>query len=152
MTRLLTILAVLGILAMALPVHAGMVAVGDNDLAAISGKDNNFVAASTNDSITMTGANGNIQVGSYQWNDLHTADGSHQKAANFFNSSSAGANQAQENVVANINEINWGAAANSNTVTADMSVTGGISQNAGTFTASGDVDVETWGTLYIGGF
>ena len=40
MTRLLTILAVVGILAVALwvPAQAGMVAVGDTDLAAISGK------------------------------------------------------------------------------------------------------------------
>jgi len=138
MKRLLTILAVVAVLAVALwvPAHAGMVAVGDSDLAAITGK--NQVTGSTSPLNQIAdGGNGNIQVGAFQWEDSHTTDGSNQKAANYFGSD-ANSNQAQQNVVGVINEINWGAAANSAT-------------NVGTLSAT-SVDIETWGTLYIGGF
>lgn len=141
MTRLLTILAVAGILAVALwvPAHAGMVAVGDSDLAAITGKNLNLVNASASSTLLQgsDGGNGNIQVGAYQWDDSHTADASNQKGANYFDSA-GGANSAQANVVGVINEINWGAAANTAT-------------NVGSLTAT-DIDLETWGTLYVGGF
>ena len=140
MTRLLTILAVVGILAVALwvPAQAGMVAVGDTDLAAISGKAN-LATISGVDTLLQgaDGSNGNVQIGYYQWDDDHTTDQSNQKGGNIF-SSEGGANAAQQNVTGVINEINWGAAANSAT-------------NVGGLTAT-DIDIETWGTLYIGGF
>ena len=140
MTRLLTILAVVGILAVALwvPAQAGMVAVGDSDLAAITGKAN-LATISGSDALLQgsDNANGDIQVGYFQWDDDHSTDQSNQKASNIF-SSGGGANQAQQNVTGVINEINWGAAANSAT-------------NVGALTAT-DIDIETWGTLFIGGF
>jgi hypothetical protein len=141
MTRLLTILAVVGILAVALwvPAQAEMVAVGDSDLATISGKANLASIAGTD--ALLQGAdnsNGNVQVGYFQWDDDHSTDQSNQKGSNIF-SSEGGANAAQQNVTGVINEINWGAAANS-------------ASNVGSLTTSGDVDIETWGTLYIGGF
>jgi hypothetical protein len=141
MTRLLTILAVVGILAVALwvPAQAEMVAVGDSDLATISGKANFASLAGTDDLVQgADGSNGNVQVGYFQWDDDHSTDQSNQKASNDF-SSEGGANAAQQNVTGVINEINWGAAANSAT-------------NVGSLTTSGDVDIETWGTLFIGGF
>jgi hypothetical protein len=140
MTRLLTILAVVGILAVALwvPAQAGMVAVGDTDLAAISGKANLATIAGVDTLLQgADGSNGNVQVGYYQWDDDHSTDQSNQKGGNIF-SSEGGANAAQQNVTGVINEINWGAAANSAT-------------NVGGLTAT-DIDIETWGTLYIGGF
>jgi len=140
MTRLLTILAVVGILAVALwvPAQAGMVAVGDSDLAAITGKAN-LATISGSDALLQgsDNANGDVQVGYFQWDDDHSTDQSNQKASNDF-SSAGGANSAQQNVTGVINEINWGAAANSAT-------------NVGALTAT-DIDIETWGTLYIGGF
>jgi hypothetical protein len=140
MTRLLTILAVVGILAVALwvPAQAGMVAVGDTDLAAISGKANLATIAGVDTLLQgADGSNGNVQVGYYQWDDDHSTDQSNQKGGNIF-SSEGGANAAQQNVTGVINEINWGAAANSAT-------------NVGGLTAT-DIDIETWGTLYVGGF
>jgi hypothetical protein len=140
MTRLLTILAVMGILAVALlvPAQAGMVAVGDSDLAAITGKANVATISGTDTLLQgADGSNGNIQIGYYQWDDDHSTDQSNQKASNIF-SSEGGANSAQSNVTGVINEINWGAAANSAT-------------NVGALTAT-DIDIETWGTLFIGGF
>ena len=140
MTRLLTILAVVGILSVALwvPAQAGMVAVGDTDLAAISGKAN-LATISGVDTLLQgaDGSNGNVQVGYFQWDDDHSTDQSNQKASNDF-SSAGGANAAQQNVTGVINEINWGAAANSAT-------------NVGGLAAT-DIDIETWGTLFIGGF
>jgi len=149
MTRLLTILAVVGILAVALwlPVQAGMVAVDDSVLAGISGKNNTSGVGVLTQSAD-TSANGNVQVGYYQWDDNHNLDGTAQKAANFF-TSEGGSNQAQQNVTAVINEINWGAAANSATNVGTIS--SGSIQGVGDI-ATGVVDIETWGTLYIGGF
>jgi hypothetical protein len=141
MTRLLTILAVVGILAVALwvPAQAEMVAVGDSDLSTISGKANFASIAGVDDLVQgADGSNGNVQVGYFQWDDDHSTDQSNQKGGNIF-SSEGGANAAQQNVTGVINEINWGAAANS-------------ASNVGSLTTSGDVDIETWGTLYVGGF
>jgi len=140
MTRLLTILAVVGILAVALwvPAQAGMVAVGDSDLATISGKANLATIAGTDSLLQGSdNSNGDVQIGYYQWDDDHSTDQSNQKGGNIF-SSAGGANSAQQNVTGVINEINWGAAANSAT-------------NVGGLAAT-DIDIETWGTLYIGGF
>lgn len=155
---LLTVLAVVGVFTVALwvPAQAGMVAVGDSDLAAISGKAN-IATISGSDGLTQgaDGSNGNVQVGYFQWDDLHTADSSNQKGANFFNSGdgAAAGNKVQQNAVAVINEINWGAAANSATNVGNLtlSTAGGLS-GGGTGSTGGAVDIETWGTLFIGGF
>jgi hypothetical protein len=156
MKMLLTVFAVVFTVALWVPAQAEMVAVGDSDLAAISGKAGNVASISGNDDLSQSAnaANGNVQIGYFQWDDLHTADSSNQKGANFFDSgdgANAG-NKAQQNVVAVINEINWGAAANSATNLGELTLSTGSLAGGGTGSAAGAVDVETWGTLFIGGF
>ena len=158
MKMLLSVFAVVFTVALWVPAQAEMVAVGDSDLASISGKAGNVALILGTDSLTQSAnsANGNVQIGYFQWNDLHTADSSNQKGANFFDSGAGAAagNKVQQNVVAVINEINWGAAANSATNLGELTLTSippGLA-GSGTGSAAGAVDVETWGTLFIGGF
>src|SRR3970040_1119596 len=88
----------IGILALALwslPVLAASLAISDADLADVSGK----------------ATNGNVQYGIFDWTDTHNADGSNHKGAN----DTSGANSAvQQNVVSELNAINWGAYAGIN--------------------------------------
>lgn len=117
----------------ALPIQAEMVSVGDSELSAISGKDNSNTDAG---SLTILGGDGNIQVGYYQWNDVHSADASNNKGGN---NQSGSASAVQQNVLAEINAISWGALAQ------------GLYVSAGNVTDTG-VDQEAWATLFIGGF
>jgi hypothetical protein len=134
---LLTFVGALLVALWALPVHAGMMAVSDSDLAAITGKDN---AATVNgDGNILQGGddqNGDVVVGILQWDDTHTGDLSNHKGANDQGGSSS---QVQNNVTASINAISWGALASANYVSA------GAVADAG-------VDQEAWATLYVGGF
>jgi hypothetical protein len=133
---LLTFVGALLVALWALPVHAGMMAVSDSDLAAISGKDN--TSSLLGDSTLNQGGdnlNGNINVGYYQWNDNHSQDQSDHKGAN---DASGSASAVQQNVVASINAISWGAIATANYVS-------GTTSDAG-------VEQEAWATLYVGGF
>ena len=113
-------------LLIALPVWAEMAAVSDSEMAGITGK------AATNTYTFSSGAftrqtassdtSANIQVGWYQWSDNHATDQSNQKAANDFDSS-GGSNQAQYQVTAAINAINWGATGNGEIVAGDLAAT-----------------------------
>jgi len=131
-------LMLVGILVMALPVWAAPLAVSDADLAGISGKDIADLSSagaggsildlsSTNKDqgsgvgIGMTSAN--VQYGSFDWNDDHSADGSDHKGANDISGVDT---TAQQNVVATDNVINWGAYSSMH-FTAD-SVTGSATQ------------------------
>jgi hypothetical protein len=133
---LLTFVGALFVALWALPVHAGMVAVSDSDLAAVSGKDNTS-SLFGDSSLTQGGdnLNGNINIGYFQWDDNHSADASDHKGAN---DASGSASAVQQNVVGSINAISWGALASANYVSGDTSDAG--------------VEQEAWATLYVGGF
>jgi hypothetical protein len=133
---LLTFVGALLVALWALPVHAGMVAVSDTDLAAISGKDN--TSSLLGDSTLTQGGddlNGNVNIGYFQWDDNHSADASDHKGAN---DASGTTSAVQQNVVGSINAISWGAIASANYVSGTTSDQG--------------VEQEAWATLYVGGF
>jgi len=128
----LTIFAFVGVLAVALwvlPVTAEMAAIGDADLAMISGKSNSMGCDCGNSS-----TDGSIQINNYDWDDNHSADASNHKGAN---DQSGDESQVQANVDVQLNAITWGAyAAITSTAT----------------TIGGDQLGESWATLYLGGF
>jgi hypothetical protein len=111
-----TYLSILGGIAMlallvAMPAKAEMTAVGDSDLAGISGKagsanDYTFSSASTTNQANTGGSSSNIEFGWFQWNDDHAKDVSNHKGAN---DQSGAASQVQQNVTELQNGINWGA-------------------------------------------
>jgi hypothetical protein len=133
---LLTFVGALLVALWALPVHAGMVAVSDSDLAAISGKDNTSSLLGDS-SLTQGGddQNGDVTIGYFQWSDDHSADASDHKGAN---DASGSTSAVQANVVSEINAISWGALASANYVSGD--------------TTDAGVDQEAWATLFVGGF
>jgi hypothetical protein len=115
-------------LLLAVPVRSEMVTVSDSDLSGITGKSVNSLSFSgtANTSIEATGDNSaNIQTGWFQWNDRHDADTSVNKGGN----NQSGDNSAvQQNVTADSNVINWGAAATLTWVTGSGGATGTIAQ------------------------
>jgi hypothetical protein len=130
---------------LAVPVRAEFASLSDADLDGISGKAAATNAANFDNAGGLTefiSGDANVQVGYYQWNDDHTGDVSKQKAANYFDSGAIGtaglSNQAQQNVVSNINAITWGATGNGNLVAGAVS--------AATFT---NMD---YATMVVGGF
>jgi hypothetical protein len=129
MKKAILILGGLAVLAlMAMPVWAGMSPIADSELAGISGKANNqyLFSGTSNTSQVLTSDNSaNIQVGWYQWNDNHSADVSDHKGANDVSGTST---TTQENVVADTNIIQWGAAATLNWVTTTETSSGTIAQ------------------------
>jgi hypothetical protein len=132
-TNLLISVASAAVLASSMAV-AGQASLSDSDLDAIAGKDNAATFTSTAILITQGSGNGNVQIGFYQWDDLHTADGSYAKGGNTAN----GATSQVQNGVSGVNNIfGWGAAAQVNTTAAS---TGASFAN------------ESWGTLMVGGF
>jgi hypothetical protein len=137
-----SMLAGLAVLAMALsvPVWAEMVSVSDSDLAGISGKDNLFTFAGETSSSQSANddSSANIQVGWYQWADNHSADTTNQKASNYFSSGSAEGNSVQQNAVAAINAITWGATGNGQFTAASIS--------------GGDFTNMDYAVMAVGGF
>ena len=118
------------------PVYAAKVALDDEDLDAVSGMDNSaFVGGSSYSSVSATNANGNIQVGFFQWDDNHSADTSTNKGANV---QSGDFSQVQQNATAMTNALAWGAVAQA------------VTNNAATI--GGNQRVESWAVLFIGGF
>lgn len=121
-----TLLSVIGgmavlMLLLVLPVQAEMSVVVDSDLSGISGKASNqynFSGASSTAQAVSNDSSANIQVGWFQWNDVHSGDTTNHKGAN---DQSGTSTNVQENVVSSANVINWGAAAHNNLV-----ITGGI--------------------------
>ena len=98
----------------AAPVHAASVAVSDEDLAGISGKEAEAIGAAGVGSAISTGSGvyvdegfGNSMIASYDWTDTHAADASDHKGANDISGSDS---VVQQNVVATDNTITWGAA------------------------------------------
>lgn len=134
-TNLLITLASAAVLASSMAV-AAPTSVNDNDLEGITGQGNNQATfAATTVGLTLASGNGDVQVGFYQWDDLHTTDGSYAKGGNTANGTSS---NVQNGVVALNNIFGWGAAAQ-----VDTSVGGSVGAS---------FDSETWGTLMVGGF
>jgi hypothetical protein len=137
-TNMLTLASAAALtMSLALPVYAATTSVSDEALDAIAGKDNLSSTTGT-DSTTITGStlNGNIQVGYYQWADEHGADGSTNKGGNIQSGSDS---MVQQNAAVEANTLAWGAVAQS--VTTNTSSTIGSNQA-----------MESWATLYVGGF
>ena len=133
-TNLLITVASAAVLASSMA-SAATTSISDSDLEAITGKDNIASFASTNIAVTLTSGNGDVQVGFYQWQDDHSADGSNEKGGNSTNGDTSGV---QNGVQALNNIFGWGAAAQVNTT-----VGGSV---------AGSYATESWGTLYVGGF
>jgi hypothetical protein len=136
-TNMLTLASAAALtMSLALPVYAGTTALSDAALDAVSGKANTSTVAGV-DTTTISGStlNGNIQVGYYQWDDDHSADTSLNKGGNL---QSGDSSQVQQNASSLANTLAWGAVSQSVTTNnADI----GQSQA-----------MESWATMYIGGF
>jgi hypothetical protein len=136
-TNMLTLASAAALtMSLALPVYAGTTALSDQALDAVSGKNNSSSITGT-DTTTISGAtlNGNIQVGYYQWDDDHGTDASVNKGGNL---QSGDSSQVQQNGTALANTLAWGAVSQSVTTnTADIGATQAM---------------ESWATMYIGGF
>jgi hypothetical protein len=137
-TNMLTLASAAALtMSMALPVYAGTTALTDEALDAVSGKDNSSTVGG-NDTTSIIGAttvNGNIQVGYYQWTDDHNSDSSVNKGGNL---QSGDSSQVQQNGTAIANTLAWGA------------VSQAVTNNTAAIGSS--QAVESWATMYIGGF
>jgi len=136
-TNMLTLASAAALtMSLALPVYAGTTALSDAALDAVSGKANtSTVTGSDNTAITGSTLNGNVQVGYYQWDDNHAGDKSQNKGGNL---QSGDNSQVQQNGAALANTLAWGAVAQSVTTSkADI---------------GNDQTMESWATMYIGGF
>ena len=121
---------------MSAPVFAAKVALNDDALDLVYGAANSSIIYGTsNSTVSATNANGNIQIGSYQWDDDHSADSSANKGANI---QSGDLSQVQQNASTVANALAWG--------TVSQSVT---TNNAD---IGHDQKSESWAVMYIGGF
>ncbi len=136
-TNMLTLASAAALtMSLALPAFAGTTALTDEALDAVSGKANTATVGGLNSaSVTGSTLNGNIQVGYYQWDDDHSADASTNKGGNL---QSGDASAVQQNGTAVGNTLAWGA----------------VSQSITTNNADigNDQAMESWATMYIGGF
>jgi hypothetical protein len=137
-TNMLTLASAAALtMTLALPAFAAPTAVSDSALDAIAGKDNtSTVGGSDNTTITGSTLNGNIQVGYYQWADEHGQDTSTDKGGNIQSGSDS---KVQANATVEANTLAWGAVAQS--ITTNTASTIGSNQA-----------MESWATLYVGGF
>jgi hypothetical protein len=137
-TNMLTLASVAALaMSLAAPVYAATISVSDDALDAIAGKDNtSTVQGSDNTTITGSTLNGNIQVGYYQWSDEHTQDSSTNKGGNIQSGSDS---RVQQNATVVANTLAWGAVAQS------------VTENTSS-TIGADQVMESWATLYVGGF
>jgi len=121
----------------ATPAFAAKHLVNNVELDGISARASNQVAISGNSFLKglMNSSNGSIQVGSYQWSDDHSTDGSNHKGAN---DQSGAFSRVQQNVTTTINALVWGAAAQVSTVN--------------TAPVHGDQTTQAWATMFLGGF
>lgn len=134
-TNILLTVASAAILASSMAV-AGQASLSDSELDAIAGKDNKATFVSTSIDVEQGSGNGNVQIGFYQWDDLHTNDQSYAKGGNSANGTTS---NVQNGVTGQNNIFGWGAAAQVNTAVTN----GGIGDSFAS---------ESWGTLMVGGF
>ena len=135
-TKMMAGLAAVGAL-LSMPVYAaGLKALDDSALSEVTGKANVSSFGAT-DTLTIhnDNTNGSVSIGYYQWEDVHTSDTSNNKAAN---DQSGNLSVVQQNVSGELNTLLWGAGAQVSTLNQ-------------TLTAA-NIDSESWGTMYIGGF
>jgi hypothetical protein len=136
-TNMLTLASAAALtMSLALPVYAGTTSLTDEALDAVSGKANTATVGGLNSaSVTGSTLNGNIQVGYYQWDDDHSGDQSTNKGGNL---QSGDSSAVQQNGTAVANTLAWGA----------------VSQSITTNNADigNDQAMESWATMYIGGF
>lgn len=120
----------------ATPAYADKLVVADAVLDGISAKASNQTTVTGNDLLKLLlNGSGSIQVGSFQWSDDHSTDGSNHKGAN----DQSGMNSAvQQNVTATINTLAWGSVAQVATVN--------------TAPVHGDQVTQAWSTMFLGGF
>ena len=118
------------------PAFAAKVVLSDEALDSVYGAANSTIVDGTSDStISATNANGNIQIGSFQWDDNHAGDMSINKGAN---NQSGDLSQVQQNASTMANALAWGTVAQSVTTnTADI---------------GHDQTSEAWAVMFIGGF
>jgi len=118
------------------PVYAQKVVASDEVLDAVFGEANSsIIYGNSNSIVSATNANGNIQVGSFQWDDNHSGDSSSNTGAN---KQSGDFSQVQQNVSATTNAWAWGSIAQSVTINnADV---------------HGDQKTEAYAVMFIGGF
>jgi hypothetical protein len=135
--RMLLVAGMAAATLMSAPVFAAKVVISDAALDTVFGAANNssFVSGISNSTVSGTNANGNIQIGSYQWSDDHSADSSVNKGAN---DQSGNLSQVQQNATTVANALAWGA----------------VSQSVTTNNADigHDQKSESWAVMYIGGF
>ena len=118
------------------PAFAAKVVLSDEALDSVFGAANSTdIFGNSNMTVSGLNANGNIQIGSYQWDDDHSADSSSNKGAN---NQSGDFSQVQQNATSVANALAWGAVAQ--TVTTNSADVGH------------DQKSEAWAVMYIGGF
>lgn len=103
---------------MVAPVYAAKQSLGDSALKGITGNGNDVSTITDNSSLISEMANGgdgagSTQIGSQQWNDDHSTDGSNQKGSNDQSGANSGV---QAYVTASINALLWGASAQASTI------------------------------------
>lgn len=132
----LAVAAMAATVLMSAPAFADVTVVSDATLDTIMGEANSsFIGGISNSTVSGTNANGNIQVGSYQWSDNHSADTSANKGAN---NQSGDGSMVQQNATSVANALAWGAISQSVTTN---SATVGHDQRS-----------ESWAVMYVGGF
>jgi hypothetical protein len=123
----------------ATPAYADKIPVSDAALDAIYGAANNVdINGPSTTTIGGLNLNGNIQVGSFQWDDNHQNDSSINKGANI---QSGETSMVQQNANVLANALAWGAVSQSITINSGDGNTIGGSQTT-----------EAWAVLFIGGF
>lgn len=121
----------------ATPTFAAKHIVDNVELDGISARASNQVTITGNSFLKglMNSSKGSIQIGSYQWSDDHSTDGSNHKGAN---DQSGAFSRVQQNITTSINALVWGAAAQVSTVN--------------TAPVRGDQTTQAWATMFLGGF
>jgi len=124
-------------MAATLPAFAGPLALSDSQLDSVSGKANTSTVGGV-DTTAISGLSsvaGNVQVGYYQWDDNHAGDKSQNKGGNI---QSGDNSMVQQNAAVLANQIAWGGASQSVTVSkADI---------------GHDQTLTSWWIMYLGGF
>jgi hypothetical protein len=91
------------------PVFAAKTSLSDSEMDKVAGKDNTYTFSGSASTVAtlQSDASANIQFDWYQWNDLHTTDGSKNKGANDQSGSSS---LVQQNIGGEANALIWGSA------------------------------------------
>lgn len=125
---------------LATPAYAAKQSISDHALDGIVGKGDNVSTITGNSSLIGEMGHGgsdggSVQVGYYQWSDDHSTDGSDHKGAN---DQSGAHSNVQAHIDAVENTLAWGGASQAVTVN--------------TASIGGDQVVQSWWTMYLGGF